>query len=241
MIFQIFQNGLSFAQNITLIAVMLITVFFSMTLHECAHGYVSYLQGDDTAKRAGRLTLNPIKHIEPLGAICMIFCGFGWAKPVPINPRRYSNPKKGTAITAVAGPIINLTVGISTTALLTVFVWLYETGLYAGLPLLRYMSISAYETVYTALYIVLYYNLLFAVFNMLPLPPFDGSRLLLAVLPSKYYFGIMRYEKLIMLLIFLMLWTGMFTGVFEAFVDAIITVVSGAMLHLLELVLKLLM
>lgn len=241
MIFQILQNGLSLTQNLVLTAVMLITVFGSMTLHEFAHGLVSYLQGDNTPRNAGRLTLNPLRHIDFVGLLCMLFCGFGWAKAVPVNPGKYKNPKKGMAITAAAGPLTNLVIGISSTVSLIIFIWLWETEIYTGIPIIRNMTATAYETAYMSLYIVLYYNLLFAVFNMLPIPPFDGSRLLYAFLPDKYYFGIMRYEKLIMLVIFFLLWTGMFTGVFEFFVDAIITVVSKTVLALLGLVLRLFM
>lgn len=241
MIFQILQSGLNAVQNTVLLAVMLVTVLFSMTLHEFAHGYVSYLQGDSTAKAEGRLTLNPFKHIDTVGLLCMLFCGFGWARAVPVDPRRYRKPKKGMAITAVAGPLTNLAIGICSTVLVSVIVWLWETGIYRGMPIIRHMTEGIYETVYMSLYIVLYYNLLLAVFNMLPIPPLDGSRLLYAFLPDKYYFGIMRYEKLILLVVFFLLWSGMFTGVFEFLVDFLITVVSKAVLFALELLLKIIM
>ena len=171
----------------------------------------------------------------------MLFCGFGWARAVPVDPRRYRKPKKGMAITAVAGPLTNLAIGISSTVLVSVIVWLWETGIYRGMPIIRHMTEGVYETVYMSLYIVLYYNLLLAVFNMLPIPPLDGSRLLYAFLPDKYYFGIMRYEKLILLVVFFLLWSGMFTGVFEFLVDFLITVVSKAVLFALELLLKIIM
>lgn len=235
MIFQILQNGLGLTQNIILTVVMLATVLFSLTFHEFAHGLVSNIQGDDTAKRCGRLSLNPFKHIDPLGFILMLVCGFGWAKAVPVNPRRYAKPKKGMAITALAGPLTNFLIGVSATVTLTVLAWLWASSLYTVVPILKYMSANVYDTVTTALYIVLYYNFLLAVFNMLPIPPFDGSRILFAILPTKYYFGVMRYEKLILVLVFLALWSGMLTGFFELIVDAIITGVSGAVLLVLEL------
>ncbi len=226
-------------QSIILTLVMLVTVLISLTLHEYAHGLVSFIQGDDTAKRNGRLSLNPIKHIEPLGFILMLFCGFGWAKAVPVNPRKYAKPKKGMAITALAGPLTNFLVGITATVTLTVLAWLWASNVYTVVPILKYMSASVYDTLTKALYIVLYYNFLLAVFNMLPIPPFDGSRILFAILPTKYYFGVMRYEKLILLVVFLALWSGMLTVFFELIVDAIITGVSGTVLLLLEIFAKL--
>ncbi len=239
MIFQILQNGLSLGQNLVLLAVMLITVLGSMTLHELAHGYASLALGDPTAKKAGRLSLNPLKHLDPVGTALMVFCGFGWAKAVPVDPRYYKNPKKGMALTALAGPLVNLIMGVSCAVFLSVFFWVYETGLYRGFPLISNMSADTYETVYMIAYILLYYNLLLAVFNMLPVPPFDGSRLLFAFLPDRIYFGVMKYEKLIMLAMFFMLWTGVFTGVFEFFVDGIIRIVSGGVFFVLELLVKL--
>ena len=226
MIFQILENGLSLWQNLILIAVMVATVLFSMSIHEYAHGYVSYMLGDDTAKRMGRLTLNPIKHISPLGLICMLFCGFGWAKPVPIDARKYRKPKLGTALTAISGPIINLLIGIWATATLSMVYFIWANGFNTAMPVLKYVTEPVYQTVYMSLYIVLYYNLLFAVFNMFVLPPFDGSRVLYAFLPDRIYFGIMRYEKIIMLVLFILLWTGMFTNFFDSFVDVIIRGVS---------------
>ncbi len=240
MIFQIMQNGLSFTQNTVLLLTVIITVLGSMTLHEFAHGLVSYMQGDPTAKNAGRLTLNPLKHISAVGMLCMLFCGFGWANPVPVDTRYYKKPKKGMAITALAGPFVNLVTGITATVLLATFSWLWQTGVYLGFPLLRYMTAEVCETVNLVLYIVLYYNLLLAVFNMFPLPPFDGSRIVFAILPERYYFGIMKYERIIMLAVFLALWSGMFTGVFEFFVDGIVKITGNTVFFVLEHIVKLL-
>lgn len=238
MLFQIFESELSLAQNLILLFVMLTVVLGSITVHELAHGFVSYMQGDFTAKRAGRLTLNPLKHLDFIGTVCMIFCGFGWAKPVPIDPRYYKNQKRGTAITALAGPLINLLIGVCATVNLSSLVWLWESGLYRSFPLLKNLTQYGYDLIATSAYVILYYNLLFAVFNMLPVPPFDGSRLLFAFLPDRYYFGVMRYEKLIMLVIFFLLWTGIFTGVFEFFVDLIIEIVGSAVIFFIETFVK---
>ena len=236
MIFQILQNNsFSYPERLILLAFMLAVVFGSLTLHEVAHGYASYALGDFTAKERGRLSLNPIKHLHPVGMLCMIFCGFGWAKAVPVDPSQYKNPKKGMAITALAGPLTNLVIGVAFTVNLSVLAWLYATGLYKMMPVIKYMSFDVYALISNVLYIILYYNLLLAVFNLFPVPPLDGSRLLLAFLPEDKYFKIMRYETLIMLLMFFLLWTGFFTGFFETFVDLIITGVGNAVYSALNL------
>ena len=185
------------------IAKILISLLFSMpiilltlSLHETAHGYVAYKCGDPTAYNLGRLTLNPFKHIDPIGFLCMLLLGFGWAKPVPINTRNFRNPKRGMALSALAGPAANAIMGLISAVLF---------GFIAALEaFLSYRGISQFADtclVYTALLFRLsaLYNFLFMAFNLIPIPPFDGSRIALAFLPPKTYFGIMRYERQIMI------------------------------------------
>ena len=235
MLFQILLNsGLSVRMRLLLVVFLPLAVIFSLTAHEYMHGLVSQIQGDPTPRYAGRLTLSPISHIDPLGLVCLIVCGFGWAKPVPVNPRYYKDPKKGMAITAVSGPAVNLFIGIYCTLLLSVLVWIYETGIYAFIPVIDQMSQTLYYVLSTALYIVLYLNIMLAIFNMVPVPPLDGSRLMLAFLPQDKYFRIMRYEKFIMLALFFVLWTGMLNGVFEAIADFFILGVGNAVFFVLN-------
>lgn len=170
-------------------------IMFALSLHETAHGWVAYKCGDPTAYQLGRLTLNPFKHLDPVGFLCMLVFGFGWAKPVPINTRNFRNPKRGMALTAIAGPVANLLLGAVNAALAgaTLAWWSY----------LYYASDSAFAVtcvslLYQMLELGAQINFLFAVFNLIPVPPFDGSRMALAFLPSKIYFGIMRYERQIM-------------------------------------------
>ena len=161
-----------------------------LTVHEFCHGYAAYKMGDNTAKSLGRLTFNPLSHLDLVGTLCMIFFHFGWAKPVPVNPRNFKDPKKGFAITALAGPLSNLILGF----------------LSAGLYLLLYASLSGvkFESEFlfnlasnVLLFVYLFFtiNIGLGIFNLLPIPPFDGSRILHVVLPPKIYFGIMRYEQ----------------------------------------------
>lgn len=234
MIFQLLQNDLPLPEKIISLFFMPLVILVSLTLHECAHGYVSFLQGDPTAKRAGRLTFNPFKHMDVLGTVFMIICGFGWAKAVPIDPRYYKKPKKGMALTALAGPAINALIGITMLIQFSALVWLKETGAYQYFPIICNLSDRVFRMLSTCCYIVMYYNILLAVFNLFPVPPLDGSRILFAVLPDKYYFGVMRYERIIMFVMLFLLWTGIFTTVFESVVDMIITGVGNLVFFVLN-------
>ena len=194
MLFTILQGG-SLADILIELILILPVIMFALSLHETAHGYAAYKCGDMTAYHMGRLTLNPLRHLDPVGFLCMLVFGFGWAKPVPINTRNFTNPKRGMAISAAAGPLSNLLLGLISAALYGVFAAL---GAY-----LSYRSGSAFLTTavgWTAVICELsaYLNLVFAVFNLLPIPPFDGSRLAFAFLPPKAYFGMMKYERQIM-------------------------------------------
>jgi Zn-dependent protease len=173
--------------------VMLIAIPF----HEAAHALVSWQLGDSTAKDYGRLTLNPLAHFDFMGAVCMIVAGVGWAKPVPTDTRRFKNPKAGMAITALAGPVSNLLLGYVSYVAFKLLAYFGPAGMAVTLLLdfLQYMVII---------------NVTLAVFNMIPIPPFDGSRIVLTFLPRKLYFGIMRYERYIFAGMFLLLMLGVF-------------------------------
>lgn len=166
-------------------------ILFSLSLHETAHGWVAYKCGDRTAYNLGRLTLNPMKHLDPLGFVVMLVFGFGWAKPVPINTRNFTNPKKGMALSAAAGPLSNFLLGILNAVLWGTFAFL--AGRTAPGTIHNLLAVFALFFELGA-----QINILFSVFNLIPIPPFDGSRLALVFLPPKAYFGIMKYEKQIM-------------------------------------------
>lgn len=170
-------------------------IMLALSLHETAHGYVAWKCGDNTAYNLGRLTLNPLKHLDPVGFLCMLVFGFGWAKPVPINTRNFRNPKRGMALSALAGPLANGILGAISAALFGLFqAWsIYLTYTVDNVFIVNCVSIATEFFLMSALY-----NFLFMVFNLIPIPPFDGSRIALIFLPPKAYFGIMRYEREIM-------------------------------------------
>lgn len=171
-----------------------IVVLIAIPFHEAAHALVSHWLGDDTALRAGRLSLNPMRHFDPLGALCMLIGGVGWARPVGINPRNYRNPKVGMAISAAAGPVSNF-------LLAWLSMVLYKVVLYSGLAgMVSPLAMFLYDMVVM--------NLSLAVFNLIPVPPFDGSRIVLLFLPERLYFKAMRYERYIMLAVLALVFLG---------------------------------
>lgn len=176
--------------------VRILAVVIAIPAHEMAHAWVSSLLGDDTAKRYGRLTMNPMAHFDPMGALCMLLVGIGWAKPVPTNVRNFKNPKAGMAITAAAGPAMNL-------LLAYLGMIAYKLVYYKG------NGLASADLVLVGLSVFISINISLTVFNLLPVPPFDGSRVATVFLPSHTYFKIMEYERYIMLAIFFVVWFGL--------------------------------
>ncbi len=175
-------------------ALSALAVLLILTIHEYSHAYAAYKLGDNTARNLGRLTLNPIKHLDPFGALCMVLFKFGWAKPVPINPRNFKNPKRGFAITALAGPLSNIIA-----AFFSALVYLLLAAMFGRMT---FGSNFAYQLALNLCSFVAIFhqiNIGIGIFNLIPIPPLDGSRILNVVLPPKTYFGIMRYERQIYL------------------------------------------
>lgn len=168
-------------------------VLFALSCHEAAHAYAAYKMGDRTAFNLGRMTVNPAKHLDLWGTLCMIAFGFGWAKPVPINPRNFDNPKKGMAITGIAGPLANLILGIIG-AFFCSLTWFIEVKVVMS-GAINETLLSLFAILYTFFGLWAMYNFIFMVFNLIPVPPFDGSRFIGVLLPTRIYFKIMQYER----------------------------------------------
>jgi Zn-dependent protease len=200
-------NRLTLLMGIMTIPVVLISLCF----HELSHGYIAYKLGDPTAKIYGRLTMNPMSHLDPLGTISMMLFGIGWAKPVPVNARNFRNPKKGMAITGLAGPVSNLILSFISLLLyriiatVTTLKFKFEGGMIYYLPNATYSILD-----FVALFLIVsaLLNVSLAVFNLIPIPPLDGSKVLNALLPARIYFKIMQYERYGTLLLILFIWFG---------------------------------
>ena len=187
-------NGLdwSYLMNIVL---SVVPSLLCITFHEVSHGYVAYRLGDTTAKDAGRLTLNPLKHIDPMGLLMMVVFKFGWAKPVPVDMRYFKKPKQGMALTALAGPVSNLLLAVLLLLGARITIAHYVDTAFCS-ALLNFLARTAYMSVGLGL------------FNLIPISPLDGSKVLFAFLPDRAYLTLMRYEKYGMVLLFLLVWLG---------------------------------
>ena len=196
MLINAIRYGYDFSQILIMFLSSLAVIFLTLPIHEWAHGFVSTKLGDPTPRYQGRLTLNPMAHIDVMGAIGILLFGIGWAKPVRVNARYYRNSKWGMALVALAGPLSNVILAF-------VLLILGNILVFVGLT-----ELAIIQQVYLFLYYIALINISLAVFNLIPVPPFDGSRILFAVLPQKYYFQIMRYERYIFIGVFAIVYLG---------------------------------
>lgn len=197
MLFDIFRGDYDFLELMIGLFSRLFVVFCTMPIHEYAHALIATKLGDETPRLSGRLTLNPFAHIDLLGALMIFLCGFGYAKPVSVNPRNFKDPKKGMAITAIAGPTSNLIMGFFF-VFLTVLVQnvFYKANLMIVYPVISFLYFAAAINV----------NL--AVFNLLPIPPLDGSRILQLLIPAKHYYKFLQYERYVVIVVFILILSG---------------------------------
>lgn len=195
----------------------LLVIFLTMPVHEFAHGFAAVKLGDNTPRWQGRLSLNPFAHIDYIGALCILLFGFGWAKPVQVNGRNLKNPKRDMALVALAGPLSNIVLAFVALLLfyLVQFVIITNSFSYIGLILFYIARI----------------NVSLAVFNLIPIPPLDGSRLLSALLPYKQYYALMRYERYIF-------W-GLIALMYLGVLDVPITLLTNAVMQGLSTIAKL--
>lgn len=205
MLRSLLSNGFSI-DTLVFVLMNIAVVILSLSVHELSHGFAAWRLGDPTAKYDGRLSLNPMRHLDTWGTLSMLFFGFGWAKPVMINPNYFKNLKRDTALVSLAGPLSNF---------LLAYIGMF------GLLYLYPLSGSLY--VYEFLFILVISNISLGVFNLIPIPPLDGSKIFLSLLPKKIYYEIMRYEQFGFIILIVALYLGVIDPILDFFINGIYT------------------
>lgn len=196
------SSGMGAGEKMLMILITLLCVLLSLTIHEVGHGLAAYAMGDRTAQSRGRLSLNPLHHIDPIGGLCLLIFGFGWAKPVPVNPYNFKHQKSGMVLTSLAGPMTNF-----------ILAFIAEIGvcILSGLTFKSAgIGLDLASLVYTFCIYMVYMNLGLGIFNLIPIPPLDGSKVLSAVLPTDMYFKYMQYERYGFIILILLMNFGVF-------------------------------
>jgi len=208
-------------QIVAKISIMLVPALLAVTMHEVAHGYVADRFGDPTARLLGRLTLNPLKHLDPIGTLALIVFKFGWARPVPVNTLNLRNPKTDMIWVALAGPATNLCLAVISAMLLRIFVYA-QSGPELG-PLGQIIEPLKLMAAFS-----LYINAILGIFNLLPIPPLDGGRILSAILPDKFnaVFNRLEYFGFIIIL-FVIFYTPVWPKVLQPLVSLIVHLLAG--------------
>ena len=205
-----FRNGGIILLNLSLETLLYIlpAIIIALTFHELSHGYAAYMLGDVTAKNDGRLSLNPLKHIDPIGLIFIAIVGFGWAKPVMVNPNNLRNPKKDMAIISMAGPLMNILLSI----------------LFFIIHLLLIYNFNAPMFLRGFIQVCRDINLVLAIFNLLPIPPLDGSKVLGSLLPDSIYNKVVMYNPMVgMAILMALMFTGALSRIIVPAVDAMLS------------------
>ncbi len=204
------------------ISIMLVPALLAVTLHEVAHGFIAEKFGDPTARLLGRLTLNPIKHLDPIGTIALLVFGFGWARPVPVNANNLRNAKKDMIWVALAGPAANLLLALFSALLLRVVIYI-AASLPEGGQLLHLINPVKLMAAFG-----LYINVILCLFNLMPIPPLDGGRVLMGVLPERQAQMLRKIEPFGMLLIlFLIFGTSIWRTTFSPAVQHVVSMMAG--------------
>lgn len=217
------------------ISIMLVPALLAVTLHEVAHGFIAERRGDPTARLLGRLTLNPLKHLDPIGTIALLVFGFGWARPVPVNPNNLRNARNDMIWVSLAGPTANLLMAICSALLLRAVVH-FAAALPEGSELVTFIRPVGLMAAFG-----LYINVILCLFNLLPIPPLDGGRVLMGVLPLRQSQILRRVEPFGMLLIvFLIFGTSLWRSAFGPLVNQVVAFMAGPHLNVVEQTMRLL-
>ncbi len=211
---QVISGQMDFIYLLIYLGATAYVVFCTLPLHEYAHALAADKLGDDTPRRTGRLTISPMAHISPLGALMIFLCGFGYAKPVPVRMKNFKSPKRDMALVALAGPLCNII-----QAFFYMFLYSLITSFEMANPAIAYIALFFFFAADV--------NIGLAVFNLLPIPPLDGSRLATALLPAKYYYKIMQYERQITIGLFILIITGVLTTPLNALSELLMNLIYG--------------
>ncbi len=214
----LFRGSGDFFSIVIHILAILMIIFLVLPFHEWAHAWVASLLGDTSIKYRGRLSLNPMSHIDYMGALCLLLFGFGWAKPVPVDDRNFKNPKVGMAIVALAGPVANIVAGIAGGFIFFALAYLA--------PAFATTTVGYYVMMFLQYYVVI--NCSLAVFNLIPIPPLDGSKILFAVLPDRWVYKIYQYQQAFSMILIVLLFIGV--------LDIPLSILQSGLMHVVNFV-----
>lgn len=196
-IFSLLRQGDFGREFLMTLMASLAVLFFCLPIHEFAHGFVADKLGDPTARAMGRLDLNPFAHLDIIGSLAIILFGFGWAKPVPVNPRNFKNPKRDWALVSVAGPVANIIMALIFMIITKI---IYRLG--------GFMNQNALSILISIFSYITLVNISLAVFNLIPIPPLDGSKIIGALLPARIYNTILQYERYAIIVVYVVMFSG---------------------------------